>query len=598
MRKKLHALVSAFLLAYAPLADAQQVVPISNLPTAATPLTGSEYVPCVQGGLTKKCVSSSLIGASAVSFVAASDFGVSTTNGDNSAYFNAIDAAGKVAVLSPGIYNVASTITFTHSYTGIRCASATSGIYSNVAAPAGGCWLKWTGANGGRIMSIIAPTGSTSDSFLSGNTVEGINFEGSGIAADALYVASEEHGRFDHLYGQNFNGGNVFTWTVVQATPTNWSADPCDTQFNEISNIAVNQFNGSSNAYLFGAWTNPAIGNNGCNFSNNTVSDLQAAVHTGEGLVWQGIDNNVFYNTRVYSVGGAIGVDIGFSTAGGVQASNSNTMYGVSAIITARGQATQPGCTAYTGSNVAGLCTFGNILYGLDKGNGSPDPTRETNAQVIWYNTDGTNGPNQMSSALAIGDSYAAQEVARQNIGNSNLTLVNGNAANLVIADEGFATSWTLNTDSTSGANANLQIRSAGAGHVQITNPLELNGSVVGAWQAYTPASAPTPGSGAFTTVSYTNPQYSRVNRTIYFQAPVTVTNVGTATGCLTISLPVASASTVTVGLNAENIATGTPGTGYIGQSATTATVCSATGAALLTTGGVVVISGFYQAAS
>jgi hypothetical protein len=52
-------LVAASLLAIASTAGAQ-TAPISGLPTAATPLTGSELIPCVQGGSVKQCSASSL----------------------------------------------------------------------------------------------------------------------------------------------------------------------------------------------------------------------------------------------------------------------------------------------------------------------------------------------------------------------------------------------------------------------------------------------------------------------------------------------------------------------------------------------------------
>lgn len=53
------ALAGLFLLSGAG-AQAQTVVPITALPSAATPLAGSELLPCVQGGVTKKCLSASL----------------------------------------------------------------------------------------------------------------------------------------------------------------------------------------------------------------------------------------------------------------------------------------------------------------------------------------------------------------------------------------------------------------------------------------------------------------------------------------------------------------------------------------------------------
>lgn len=50
----------AALFAIATVAHAQTQVPISQLPTAATPYAGTEILPCVQGGVTKSCLSGGL----------------------------------------------------------------------------------------------------------------------------------------------------------------------------------------------------------------------------------------------------------------------------------------------------------------------------------------------------------------------------------------------------------------------------------------------------------------------------------------------------------------------------------------------------------
>lgn len=60
MSKKLLSLGVAALCALSSVAQAQSVVPISQLPAAANPLAGSELIPCVQGGVTKNCLASNL----------------------------------------------------------------------------------------------------------------------------------------------------------------------------------------------------------------------------------------------------------------------------------------------------------------------------------------------------------------------------------------------------------------------------------------------------------------------------------------------------------------------------------------------------------
>ena len=82
----------------------------------------------------------------------------------------------------------------------------------------------------------------------------------------------------------------------------------------------------------------------------------------------------------------------------------------------------------------------------------------------------------------------------------------------------------------------------AGAQEIRtsIGNPLAVanggTGDTGAAWTAYTPTV--TPGGGSFTTVSATG-RYKVLGKTVWMEAAITITTVGTATGTLALSLPV-----------------------------------------------------------
>jgi hypothetical protein len=125
-----------------------------------------------------------------------------------------------------------------------------------------------------------------------------------------------------------------------------------------------------------------------------------------------------------------------------------------------------------------------------------------------------------------------------------------------------------------------------------------LDGAQVGAWQSYTPSSGPTPASGSFTTAAYGTAQYTRINKTILFQLSFSVTTVGSASGCVTVALPVASAGVGFAVVNAINTGTGNFGGGLINAGASTFNVCGYSAATLFSAGASVLISGAYLAGS
>ena len=261
-------------------------------------------------------------------------FPVLASNCTNTTIQAAINAAaangGGIVQIPVGVCTVAANLTVNNSYIGFKCVGP-DGIHTGTVVPTA-CSLKWTGASGGAIMTISAPTGSTSDSFLTGISIEGITFDGNaGLAANALTLQSMRNSRFQNLYAQSFNGGYVFYIGTVHATTSNFG-DSCDTQFNLFDNISINQFAGSSIGIYLDAWLNASYENDGCGGTFNTFRNIDMGTSSGQGLVFHGADNNQFYNVRIYDTVNTVrAVEFTIASGGGITyPANSNVIYHIS----------------------------------------------------------------------------------------------------------------------------------------------------------------------------------------------------------------------------------------------------------------------------
>lgn len=473
MRNGLQALAAVILawLWISPVAEAQQVVPISNLPTAASPLTGSEYVPCVQGGVTKKCITNTFIptaasvaaaqgytSANKATFAAASDYGVSTSNTDNSAAFNAIDAAGRVAHLAPGVYKVANTITWTHSGSGLICDGGMYlGVYPTLTPNTNsGCWLQWTGANGGTLWTIAAPLGSTSYGRLSGNVVRGINVDGNnGLLANGILTYSLMYADFDDLFFQNLNGGTAFSIDIVQATTLNFG-EHASAQFNKVSHMttAVNGGACGSCSYrsiLLNTWQGSTVGGNA---SFNYLDNLNLTHAAQDAIDVVGGDNNIFMNVVTYHQGATSSYAIRFSmyqSPGDPYPANANLIihWSGNEPIHADGQDAVAGCNPWYNGLANNSCTYGNEIVSIDHSNASPEPTFGTGAQLWWSENSGDKGGFQATSPLIVADNQNWQGQGVNAISNRSLFVASSTNSYIGLNNESGC-DWTIGSD---GAN-------------------------------------------------------------------------------------------------------------------------------------------------
>lgn len=477
----------------------------TSTPPAFSSLSGDCTMSSTTLGVITCATTNGYTPANGATFVAASDLGVSTANADNYSYFKQADTNGQVVVLQPGIYNVGHTIAFTHSQTGIVCAS-NGGFAANTNGtplqyPGNGCWLKWTGAPGGTMMTIAAPIGSTSDGRLKGNIVKGIQFDGNGgLAANGLLNYSIVYGTFDTLTFWNFSGGKAFSLDSVAvnalSNPTNFG-DPGASQYNTVRNVFVGPFNNEIGLYTFYA-------------SFDTIQNFVTEENGGaDGMQIVGSDNLHMFNIVNFqngSLGSSSAYGLHFMTAnllGQSFPSNSNTVWGYSGSgfhsIHADGQTSLPGCIPWYSGNIAfGGCTGENTIFQLDKANAVPDPFVEPGAQLIWSNNDGTKGGAQMSSGLAVGDSYANQVAAAAAMTTEGLHIRNNNTNHIVLDNSAGATAWDVKIDSSGGSNANLIIQSQGTGQVEL-NAMSLNTIASGSGNAPTTTGGSCTGVGTVT---------------------------------------------------------------------------------------------------
>ena len=231
--------------------------------------------------------------------------------------------------------------------------------------------LVWNGSGGATMITFTAPVLSGSNNqWLLGGGLQGVCLFGNSLAAYDLVVASQYHGLYSNIY---LDGAT--TADIELTDDASLSTDIADDQFDTFSNIYISAGTVANSIGLLISYTtsNPS-------FVNFFGLDINFTTG-GTGIKDVGGDNNHFYGTRVFrNAGSGPAVDLSINSTLNFPA-DSETFYGLStnAPIIARGTSSFPGKTA----------TYGNTIYGLDKGNATPDPTIESGATIAWFDSDG-----------------------------------------------------------------------------------------------------------------------------------------------------------------------------------------------------------------
>jgi hypothetical protein len=159
----------------------------------------------------------------------------------------------------------------------------------------------------------------------------------------------------------------------------------------------------------------------------------------------------------------------------------------------------------------------------------------------------------------------------------------------------GRATTDTLTNKTINGASNTLTVRAAN--DITGTLPVANGGTSYtgGAWTAFT--STAVPGAGAITTQSSTS-AYLQIGKLVHVRIGVLIPNVGTASGTLSVSLPVAAFAAIQVMFGRESAVAGTFLAAAIGASASVADIRISTNASPTYVNGMLVeVVGIYEAA-
>lgn len=118
-------------------------------------------------------------------------------------------------------------------------------------------------------------------------------------------------------------------------------------------------------------------------------------------------------------------------------------------------------------------------------------------------------------------------------------------------------------------------------------------GNTAGAWTTWTPTV--TPQAGTFTTVGASGGYYV-IGKLVHFSVTITITTVGTASGAMSIALPVGTAARIAAVPAVETVTTGRIGYGRILSGGTTiVSILQYDNASWITAGATVTLTGIYE---
>lgn len=384
---------------------------------------------------------------------------------DAAAIQSAISAAqtagGGVIVFPPGkTCDISSTLAVTASNVGFYCPSGGSvpfdiNITLNPTNP-NACTLEWTGSSGGTMMSFIAPTGSTSDLPLMGNSVNGMQFNANlGLAANGIVLETVDGGRFMNDTFYNFGSGNTIDVDVVHISSTNFNQNAsADSQYDSFNGIFIQNFPTSgngSNGIMLNSYSGGSAGNLNVNASFNTFENISISTGgTGEGIICNGCDTNFFKLLGIGVASSSIpAIDFTINTSGtNWLIGNNNIIDSLSTHgeILGRGQSSFPTCTSAFTTLTTTSCTFANVIHNMDVTNGTSTPAVEAGAQLMYRRVNGYSG-TQSYGRSAFGDSSSAALQAAGAVGNETIRIENNNGNNLLLTDGTDSNEWSINID-------------------------------------------------------------------------------------------------------------------------------------------------------
>lgn len=337
---------------------------------------------------------------------------------DDTAAFNAAVAyvsglGGGVIYVPAGTYKLSSMITVNASH--IVFQGEGFDTYHDVGSQQHATKISWAGGTA-QAMFLFAPTVGPSNKCLTScglldmalDGTDGVNF-----VQNVVQVSSVRAGVW-RFYG----GGS--TEYILKMDCVSQLGEPVDTQYN-IVEVWGRQFSSGGSGVYFGGSTSPTENGN-TSFNQIRLVDLQ--INTGVGLTFANSDTNFIELARI------IGVSTGMSyqfLGSGVSAARTARGNFIR-LISSQGAAKAFGTTTYT------YPSHDNYV-GLDTGNGTPQPTIETGASC-WFGSSGGHTRYKPAHArMTLGDSTAAAETERGNIGSESLRVYNNSSNHIRITD-------------------------------------------------------------------------------------------------------------------------------------------------------------------
>jgi hypothetical protein len=242
------------------------------------------------------------------------------------------------------------------------------------------CIIRWNGSSGGTLLKI-APTGTT---FLSGNAVSGIFFDGNaGLAAIGFNLVSGRLGTYSIV-------GAHFTTAIVQLDVSGSISDPAGCSENLFVRISGYQTNSGDGAILV------ENGSASWNCSQNIFGTVSGDFLNGPAINIINADSEFYQTVKLFQSAG--GSDVGIRLNGGATAAQSarnNTFWYVG--VNNTGGSVTPVFAGGT-SSFAVASKQNNIVF-LDTANNPTLPSLDTGATLWWGEITAPVGLRTFSSA-------------------------------------------------------------------------------------------------------------------------------------------------------------------------------------------------------
>jgi len=235
--------------------------------------------------------------------------------------------------------------------------------------------LAWFGAPGGIMVQIVPP--ASGSPLITGTVVEGLDFQGHGIAGVGLLTAGNHGGNYQRLNFADFTDAAV----DVSATPT------ASSQHNRYAIIRGDQQRGTGSIMRL---RQQSVGVGG-NPSFNIFENISGIMADADGIDCVNSDNNTFTNTHMYQITGGNGISFNAHGAPVTNGCRANRFMGFSGA----------GGMVFQGLESDGSASILNtIIGGPDIANADPQPIYGVSAQAIAVGSNGRVYGFQSSNAV------------------------------------------------------------------------------------------------------------------------------------------------------------------------------------------------------